>query len=298
MIISLSFIGKLPSYTIECIHQIRIYFKGEVYLIIDDLNSEFIQKLEKYRINIIPYYEVKSDMFLDVTKNNINKFVIVKGLIGREELFIRSFERFFLVYNLMKKDNLDNCLFLELDNLIYDNPEKWFKNFTKNLAYMYDNEDRFASGIMLIKNSESLQNFLENIINFIETSNKFMTEMSVLSEYFLQNKNEIDILPTYWNDKNVKDIASENYDKFEKTLFDASSIGIYLLGLDPHHTNGSIVKYIKNPYAAIDYTNLKFEWKEDKEGKRPYVWDGEQWILINNLHVHSKDLLSGLSKPL
>ena len=39
IIVALSFVGKLPSYTIECIHQIRIYFKGEVYLIIDDLNS-------------------------------------------------------------------------------------------------------------------------------------------------------------------------------------------------------------------------------------------------------------------
>ena len=79
MIISLSFIGKLPSYTIECIHQIRIYFKGEVYLIIDDLNSEYINKLEKYRINIIPYDNVKSNKFLLLPTYNQSQ--IANGLV-------------------------------------------------------------------------------------------------------------------------------------------------------------------------------------------------------------------------
>ena len=54
-----------------------------------------------------------------------------------------------------------------------------------------------------------------------------------------------------------------------------------------------------NLFSAINYTNLQFEWKNDDDGRRrPFVWNGEKWILINNLHVHSKDLLSGLSMKL
>ena len=52
-------------------------------------------------------------------------------------------------------------------------------------------------------------------------------------------------------------------------------------------------------WCAIDYTQDKFEWKNDEEGRRiPYIYDGTKWLRINNLHIHSKDLKSGLSKQM
>ena len=298
MFVALSFVGKLPSYTVECVHQIRNYFRDDIYLILNDFSSQFIDTLKKYDVKFIDYEDVKSIEFLNIVEQYKHKFCIVHNLIGREELFIRSFERFFLISNLMKKNKLVNGLFLELDNLIYDNPQKWFNIFEKELAYLYDNEDRFSSGIMLIKDSNSLDKFLLHILNFIKHTNKFLTEMTVLSEYYYEHVHEIDILPIYWMDQNFNHKAHQNFNKYNQTIFDAAAIGISLLGMDPFHTDGVIVKNKKNLMSAIDYTHLKFEWKDDENGKRPYVWNGEGWILINNLHVHSKDLLSGLSKPL
>lgn len=297
MFIAYAFIGKLPSYIKETIHQSRTFFDGDIYLIIDDINSIYLNEIEKYNVKIINYEIVKSELFLNTVDTNFNKFVIVNELNDRKLLFIKSFERFFLLYNLMKQNNIDDCLFLELDNLIYDNPNNWLDKFKENeLCYMFDNYKRFSSGIMFVKNHVSLLGFLDENLDFINNSNEFMTEMTSLSNYYDKNSNLVQILPTYWNDDAVPSQAYLNYNKYEDSIFDALAIGCYLFGLDKLHTNNTIVKYKKAPWCAIDYTKNKFIWKEDNKGRnRPYIWNGEKWLLINNLHIHAKNLSEALS---
>ena len=300
MNIVLSFIGKLPSYIKESIYQIRLFYKDDIYLIINDLESPYISYLEKYDVKIIPYNNVINLNFINIVNSNIHKFLIVSNLTGREELFIRSFERFFLLENLMISNNLSNCLFLELDNLIYDDPYKWISDFSKHeLCYMYDNDDRCSSGLMYINNSNSLKNFLNYILYFISNSNDFMNEMTTLYRYYKLSTNSVQILPTYWKKENIPSMAKENYGLYNDSIFDALAIGCFLLGLDPYHTNGKIETGRKAEWCAIDYTQDKFEWKIDEQGRKiPYIYDGINWLRINNLHIHSKDLKSGLSKEM
>ena len=52
-----------------------------------------------------------------------------------------------------------------------------------------------------------------------------------------------------------------------------------------------------NKWSKINYTNYKFIWKKDEEGRnRPYILLNNKYILINNLHIHSKQLHLALSK--
>lgn len=300
MIVCLTFIGKLPNYIVESIHQIRCYYNDEIYLIINDFNSNYLEYIKNYNVTLINYNDVICNNFLETVEKNKHKFCYVDGLIGREQLFIRCFERFFVLKNLLEQQELNDCLFLELDNLIYDDPYNWLEQFSKNeLCYMYDNENRFSSGLMYVKNHLSLDGFLNCILNFINNSNEFMTEMTTLSIYYELNKDKVEILPTYWKDSHIPSIAHLNFNKYNDSIFDALAIGCCLLGLDPHHTGGVIQTNLKAPWCAIDYTKHSFEWQIDELGrKKPYVWNGEKWLLINNLHVHSKDLKSGLSKIL
>ena len=298
MFIALSFVGKLPKYIIYSIFQIRIFFSGPIYLIINDLNSEYINNIIKYNINIIKYEDVISNEFNEAVSKNYNKFKIEYGLTGREELFIRSIERFFLLHNLMKKNGLENCIFLELDNLIYENPELFIDEFNKfELCYMFDNYNRCSSGIMYVKNFMSLEGYLEFNIDFINNSNEFLDEMTTLYKYYVLNIDKVQILPTYIIDEKYPKVYSENFSKYS-SLFDSSQIGVYLLGIDPYHTNGVVITGLKGIGGLIDITQDNIIWKTDEvDGLRiPYFVKDNIYIKINNLHVHSKMLENGLSK--
>lgn len=297
MFICYAFIGKLPSYIKEAIHQTRCFFEGDIYLIIDDINSEFLRDVEKYNIKIIDYKTVISDTFLNVVAKNARKFQIVEELGDRKLLFVKCFERFFILHNLMLQKNIDDCLFLELDNLIYDDPNNWTDKFKESdLCYMFDNYKRYSSGIMFVKNDKALNGFLNEILNFINNSNEFMTEMTTLSYYYEKNKSTVQILPTYWNNNLVPRETYLNYGKYGDSIFDALAIGCCLFGLDKLHTGGNIVKGLKARWCAIDYTKNQFIWRVDDKGRnRPYIWNGEKFLLINNLHIHAKNLSEALS---
>jgi hypothetical protein len=300
MIITLSFVGILPSYIVEVLHQIRCFYSGDIYLIINDLSSSYLTKIMKYNINIVNYNDVINFEFLNIVDKNIHKFYIVRNLVGREELFIRSFERFFLLKNLLENKKLTDCFFMELDNLIYDDPNKWIETFSKNeLAYMFDNYNRFSSGIMYVKNANALNDFEKYILHFIQNSNEFMTEMIVLSNYYENNKDKVQILPTHFPDPNIPSISYENYNKYNDTIFDSAPYGCYLFGMDTYHTNNVIKKGLKSKWAFIDCTHLTFSWKVDEKGRnRPYIFNGNEYILINNLHIHAKNLHEALSLPM
>ena len=227
MFLSYCFIGSLPYYIVETIHQARCFFEGKIYLIVDDFQSEYIQKINKYNVTIIQYSDVIHQEFSDTLTKNLHKFCIVNNLIGREKLFIYSFERFFLLKNLMRNENLTDCLFLELDNLIYDNPEKWLEKFSRSeLCYMFDNHDRCSSGIMYIKNSASLDGFLSYCLDYISVSTEFITEMTTLYRYCMMSTKTVQMLPVYWRDDNVPKETYQEYDSYKETIFDAAAMGI------------------------------------------------------------------------
>ncbi len=288
-----AFVGNLPQYAVDTIYQLRLFYDGPVYFIVSDLESPHCLVLrEKYNVEIIPYNDIKDDEFNKIINLRYDRFCIVHNLKGREKLFIYSFERFFLLKNLMIKKNLTNVLFLELDNLLYDNPEKWLSAFLeKDMAFMYDNDERFSSGISFIKTYEILTLFNKICLNFISTSNDFLNEMTALSIFYKEYKNQIQILPTHWPIDIYPKECYENYGKYDDSLFDAAALGIYLGGMDPHHTNG-IIKYgLKSNWSIIDCTGYKFEWKNDEKNRRiPYVLNKDKWLRINNLHIHSKYL--------
>jgi FkbM family methyltransferase len=303
MIVVYCFIGRLPSYTVDTIHQLRLFYNGRVYFIINDYESNIYKTLEtKYDVDIINYNDVVDNEFTNVVEKYYNKFCIVNALKGREKLFIYAFERFFLLHNLMKSKNLTNVFFVELDNLIYDDPHAWVDQFSrKDAAYMFDNIDRYASGVCYFKHTQTINKLNMYFLHYIQTTTTFLTEMTALYEYFHANKDDVQILPTHWKSEHVNEIAYEHYDAYNHSIFDAAAMGIFIGGIDPHHSGGVLTKGLKSQWSVIDYTAYTFEWRKDKQGRRvPFVWNPENkyWVKINNLHIHSKHLVDCLSAPM
>jgi len=301
--IAYTFIGTLPSYCIDTVHQTRLFYDGPIYFIISDYDSPYVKQLETYGVIIVRYDSVKHEDFNTVVQQSYHKFCIASKLKGREKIFIYSFERFFVLYNLIKQRGLTNVLFMDLDNLIYDTPSKWLESFSKKpIAFMFDNIGRYASGVCYIKDSSALEHFCKNALDFILHSNEFMAEMQFLSKYYEANKELVQLLPIHWSDSKYPIEAHGTFPDYG-SLFDSAAIGVFLGGADPYHieVTGIYQKVLGNKsyWSLIDYTGYSYKWEVDSHGRNiPYISDGSTWYRLNNLHIHSKDLTPCLSKAL
>ena len=298
-----SFIGTLPAYTIDSIYQARLFFRDDIYLIMDDLNSEYLPKLiNDYKVIIINYNDVIDNNFINLF-NNYKQFwesPYIEGLKGRELLMIRSYERLYLVNNLIKKFKLKDVLTLEIDNLIYNNPYSLLDNFRKSGDYtaMITSENNYCIGYMYVKNGlDKIINFMNDFIVNINYRYEYhsITEMKALYAYNKINK-DLYLLPVFFNRQDINIECHLNYNKFNDTIFDGAGHGIKLLGRDSYHKDPFIQLFINE----LDDT-IKYKWEKNNNGLLvPYLLDtiNNKWLLINNLHIHSKDLDKGLSKPI
>ena len=301
MIVAYTFIGPLPAYSVDTVHQLRLFYNGPIYFTINDYENPIVNLLqEKYNVTIVRYDTVVDEHFTFTVDQFKHKFCIVESLKGREKLFIYAFERFFLLYNLMIQQNLSNVFFMELDNLVYDDPTRWEPALsTKDMAFMFDHYDRGASGVCFLRSPHTLRKFCDESINFIQHSSEFINEMTVLYRFWLGHRDNIFLMPVHWTDKSVPFEAYEQFDTFGDSIFDAASMGIYLGGMDPHHTGGVIQYKLKGKWSAIDYTKYTYTWKVDEQGRNiPYIEGPDVLLRINNLHIHSKLLAPLLSKPI
>ena len=296
-----AFIGELPIYSIDTVHQTRLFFDGPIYFIVSQMDSPHISALkDKYKVIIIPYTDVKNDSFTTLVQetNRISKDCW--WIRNRPNLFIHSFERFFVLENLMKQYTLTDVLFLELDNLIYDTPQKWLSAFqTKPMSVMYFNHDHLSAGICYIHSSNILSMFTTYCIQFIQTDPGFISEMGALYKFWELHRDDVMLLPTHWKtDKYLHEIW-DTCSLFNGSIFDALALGIFLGGVDPTHTRGEFKKGFKWEPSTVDYTPYTYNWVIE-DGKRiPFVLSSDYgWLRINNLHVHSKLLGPMLSVPI
>lgn len=291
-----SFIGKIPDYTYESFYQARLFFDGPIYFIINDYDSDILHKLKDLNITIVKYEDVIFDLLLEY----FTKFPYLPNLHGRQELFFRSFERFFLLENLIIKYKLENVLFIEIDNLIYMDPTKYIKQLSeKDVAYMWDNKDRCSSGIFFVKNDLYLNKLNRFFYNWINEPHDLYQEMIALHDYYVKYPENVQLLPTMWLDNNYTDSneLSNTYSNYN-SVFDSLPLGIYLFGQDTYHTDGKVKRKEQYECSSIKPYKYEYKWEKDEKGRNiPYILNNftNTWIQINNLHIHSKDLKSALS---
>ena len=298
MFILLTFVGKLPEYIIQCVQQIRLFCDNDIFLITDDLESPFLVPIRDV-IKLIPYQSVIDDRCTQLFNNNKAKFHYVKELFGREELFVRSLERFFLARNFLHKYKLSNCFFMEIDNLIYDDPNKWLSMFQRcPLAMMNHAPDHLATGVCYIRDQSALERFLSFVEEFINSShNEFISEMLLFYKYKELGYNDIQLLPIVFSNNVQNGIDVDTYKLFDDygSVFDGAAWGTHFLGVESIYRFNP--EFITSRYL-LQARNYQCKWDLVDGLKKPFVFDEKRgkWVLINNLHVHSKNLLGGLSK--
>jgi hypothetical protein len=311
-----SFVGKLPEYIVDTVWQSRLFYNDDIWLITDDIESPYITQINLMKLNVklVDYKDLVDDNNKNMETKYNSIFHYIDSLKGREKLIMRSFERFFLVKNLMLLKNIKNILFIELDNTIYDNPYKWLSSLEKkNISAMGHNDnsikkhefncDVMSTGICYIRDYESATHYCNYLITYFETMlvNKdvFPCEMNATFRYYKKYPDNVETLPLIWK---VDGLPEYYYNKLDtyRSIFDGASLGVQLFGMDPFHSNGTIIYGERTKWTNMDFRSYKFKWDKDSEGRNiPYIQNpnNSEWLRINNLHIHSKVLTPALSKP-
>jgi hypothetical protein len=301
MNVVLSFIGKMPEYIYECIKQLRLFYAGPVFVIYDDISTPLLEKLGDFNITFVPYDKVTSNHFNEKCANR--PFAVVENLKDRKLLFKRSFERFYLLNELIQLHNLKHIWFMELDIMMYTSPNVFLDVLAEvPSAFAYHRTDHCNSGIFYVRDQDSLKPILEAFDNF---SNGFLSEMRALYAYSQQKGvDNLTFFPLIFP-TNENRLFWKDYNKFHDYIFDGAIMGMFYFGIDPIHTQGVIKTKDANVYDMkgkfMNFWNHgDLIWETNAEGLNiPYfkVKNSDKKLPIANLHIHSKDLKSAVSYP-
>ena len=294
MIVCLIFLGKVPSYTLYCVQQIREWTSLPIYFITDDIDYAK-ELLFDYQITYVHPNELQGGLVNELEKQK-GSFAYSNGLVGREQLFYYSFLRLYLLENFMRNYNINNVFHLEVDNLIYYDPSTFETQFnTKGVCYMYEDTARSSAALFYARDVDTLHHLNKVILTYINS--EWNSEMVFLGKYADAYPENVYILPHVSLDE-TKEIPriSENFEHFNNWVFDPLSYGFWLTGIDALHSNG-VLSYRRNTFCKVDITGFKHEWLKDDNGRRyPVIYLNNKTCRIFNLHVHCKDLKPHMSR--
>jgi len=192
--------------------------------------------------------------------------------------------RFFYLYSYIEKNNINKCLHIENDVMIYKDLTN-YEFQTDKIACTFDCYKRVIPSIIYIPTPNHFNLIISNYDNKLD-------DMYNLAKF---DENIIERLPIY-SDCSINNeflMITKNYSKYNM-IFDAAAIGQYLGGVDPRNKQGDTTGFI-NETTIIKYNTNKFYWIKENELYYPHIDINGQLIPIFNLHIHSKNLKNFLS---
>lgn len=192
-------------------------------------------------------------------------------------------QRFFYIYEYMKKYDVENVIHIENDVLLYYNFETTvLDRIDRNYMYTpFDTYERNIASILYIPNSTLFQKILE----LYDVNKNDMHNFSHIKKQTQLIKN-FPIFPT--NQKGPEEqFVSENYEQLQY-VFDAAAMGQFLGGVDPRNIPNNTVGFV-NETCVIKYNEYEFTWEKDGIN-RPFLIVNDVKYPIFNLHIHSKNL--------
>lgn len=242
---------------------------------------------------------------LDKTPEHV-KFSKKTGLNSqwREGFWLYTSERFLYLNDLMVQYGLKNVFHLEHDNMLYVDLEELlptFEAYYQGLGITMDNDDRCIPGIVYVHNTIAMKllasffadnagdnhNDMQILSRFKKAYGRKLTQnLPIITREYVDTQRLVSPHGHTGRDKNE---YCQHIEQFQ-SIFDAAAIGQYLGGIDPfngHSTPGFI-----NESCVFNPSLLSYEWIEDDKGRKvPYAVYANKKFRINNIHVHSKNLL-------
>lgn len=299
-----AYIGRLPPYIVDTVHQARTWSDNKITLLCDDLESPYLEQIRKYNVTILNAHLFIDPHFIDVVNTHIQKFCIAHKLGDRKLLFIRSFERFFLLQKYMEMTGAENILFLELDMLIYFNPEDLLPLLSqREITFAYTEKTIICSAFCYIKSISILQNLNSFFLSYIQDPKykDFVSEMLGIGLWIEnpENKQRAWMVPGLWKDERYNSDVWTNFETFGKTLFDSVGIAIRIDGPDATHREEWERRGRVWWGVEVNYNEFEYVWEDHNSKRVLYLLDSnKEKYKVQCLHVHNKNLPVFLSVPL
>jgi len=278
---------ELPLHVFDCIDQLCLMGAVTVHFIVDSTSS--YQRLT-FCDRVIPYL-YRSEPVLRAKMNAVH---------GNENVFHLSLERFFALQWFMNKYNIDKCIHIEHDNLIYV-PLGFVETqlneiIGSKIATPRDCADRCIASIFYVGSRVALDKYCD----FVENEENFRNiDMASLSNFEIKYPDFCSHLPVI-----PKEYVSENQNNFSDNrfpfIFDAAALGQWVGGVDVIHTTfGTDSRGFINPDAQKYYNanDMPVVWILSKSGKQVPLTKYEVpktsrtiYTRLCNLHIHSKRL--------
>jgi hypothetical protein len=287
MNICLIYLGdKLPAYlsaNITYLH--RTFPKEHIWLITD--NKENIEKATELGIrtwlcsNPLSSWESLRNSELD--------------LEFRNGFYSYALGRFFVLYEFMQKHPEQSALQIEADVWLAPNfPFNEISQITQEIAFPLERKDVVIPSTVFIKNCQASSNLLEFLTTSL-ASGATPIDMFLLSAYAKYFPHRVQVLPSALTSPIGFNENTDNYTKVQISMnnyiyngiFDSSTWGQYLFGIDPRNYLGVLILFHNQNGHAINPSKYYFSLLDS--GSIEVSIGGERTFLYS-LHVHSKDI--------
>lgn len=297
---------ELPDYLFTAIEQARLFNNDcPIYLIGNQKALIKAQFPVNQSIKCIPCESFSASKSHDLFSKNskLDRFTF-------EGFWTLTSERFFYLEELIRQYNLKDVFHLENDVMLYvdltDLLPVFQKHYEGKIGATFDNEKRCIPGFVYISEVYPISQLVTLMASRADAA---LNDMEIFQEF----KNRYDhlyidslpiVLPEYINDYSLINTLGDttlypnrycqNFTEFQ-SIFDAAAIGQYLGGIS--FRNGSANPGFINESCLFNPAFFEYHWKRDsKERLIPFIRYKNMEYPINNLHIHSKNLLLFFSK--
>jgi hypothetical protein len=186
-------------------------------------------------------------------------------------------KRLFLLNEYLKQQQLKHVIHLENDVMLYSDMNY---ELDEKIYIVMDETNRCIPGIVYIPN----HTLFDKLINHYDYSKNDMENLAI---FYHRNRDIVATFPII--DNSVQPcIYNEEFERFH-SIFDGAAIGQYLGGVDPRNIPGDTTGFV-NETCIVKYNDYKFQWIKKGEHYVPHILIQNNWIMVNNLHLHSKRL--------
>lgn len=280
----------LPDYTLASLRLLHRFSNVEAEFIADGKHSGRIPK------HLASFYAIED--FYERDRFQAARLNLEAPPGFRNGFWSHALERFFVLAQYQKHQNLGQLFHIEADQVLFRGEELIAQLETGNNEGLYFPMHTSQKGVASIFFANGRQ-VMENFVDFISRTHAFSNEMIVLSRWAMEFPNEFFPLPTLADIQNPSQwykqpLSLSPIDGTSPPVVDAAQIGQWIAGVDPRNLNlrdRALNQFSDKPSENLlsrdQLTSLRFVF--DQEAILLRCFDGSVEVAsVFNLHLHSK----------